>query len=191
VTELQLARVPRLHDDKPFPLAIEAPDSAVTPLTAEMLAKTAVLARQSPRRRLIQRLHKQDGDPLHRMFNVLQPGSYARPHRHHTPPKAEAFIVLGGAVRFVELDDHGEIVQWLDMRAGGPIFGVDIEPGVWHTLIVLEPDSLLFEVKNGPYSPASDKDFAPWSPPEGTPEAARFLTELIDRTGGMPSGTSR
>lgn len=102
-------RVPMLHDEKPFPLAIEAPASAVTPLTAEMPAKTAALARQSPRRCLIQRLHKHDEDPLHRMFNVIQPDSYARPHRHHTPPKAEAFIVPGGAVRFVEFDDNGEI----------------------------------------------------------------------------------
>lgn len=71
------------------------------------------------------------------------------------------------------------------MRAGGPIFGVDIEPGVWHTLIVLEPDTLLFEVKNGPYSPATDKGFPDWSPAEGTPESERFLAALIEKTGGM------
>ncbi|MEA3642311.1 MAG: WbuC family cupin fold metalloprotein [Lamprobacter sp.] len=180
-----------MTNEKPFPLAIEAPDARVIALTAEMLTKASTLARQSPRGRIIQRLHKCDDAPLHRMFNVMQPGSYARAHRHSNPPKAEAFIVLSGAVRFVAFDDRGDILQCLDMRPGSATFGVDIEPGVWHTLIVLEPDTILFEVKNGPYSPASDKDFADWSPAEDTPESARFLTELIKQTGGMPSGPGR
>jgi hypothetical protein len=30
----------------------------------------------------------------------------------------------------------------------------------------------MFEIKQGPYRPASDKDFLPGFPPEGTPEAA-------------------
>ncbi|WP_462321474.1 WbuC family cupin fold metalloprotein [Halochromatium sp.] len=175
-----------LTNEKPFPLAIEAPNTKVIALTAEMLAKTSNLARQSPRGRIIQRLHKDDDAPLHRMLNGMQPGSYARPHRHCTPPKAESFIVLSGALRFVAFDDGGNIVQWLDLRPGSATFGVDIEPDVWHALIVLEPDTILFEVKNGPYSPASDKDFAAWSPAEGTPEAEQFLGELIEKTGGMP-----
>lgn len=171
---------------KPFPLAIDAPNAKVVALTSEMLANTAALARQSPRRRLIQRLHKTDESSLHRMLNVMQPGSYARPHRHRAPPKAESFVVLSGAVRFVEFDDAGAVIGWLDMRAGGDIFGVDIEPNVWHTLIVLEPDTALFEVKSGPYSKASDKDFPDWSPPEGSPECEFFLNELIVKTGGIP-----
>jgi len=105
----------------------------VIALTAEMLTKSSALARQSPRGRIIQRPHKHDQDSLHRMVNVMQPGSYARPHRHCSPPKAGAFIMLSGAVRFVELDDRGDIIEWLDMRAASPTFGVDIEPGVWHT----------------------------------------------------------
>jgi len=46
-------------------------------------------------------------------------------------------------------------------------------------LIVLEPDTILFEVKNGLYSLASDKEFMDWSPAEDAPESARFLVELI------------
>lgn len=169
-----------------FPLAIEAPDSKVVALTAEMLADTAQLSRQSPRGRIIQRLHKSDDAPLHRMFNVMQPGSYLRPHRHLSPPKSEAFVMLGGAVRFVEFNDNGEIMGWFDMRPGSAVFGVDVEPGVWHGLIVLEPDSIIFEVKNGPFTKASDKDFPDWAPAEGTPEAQAYLGQLIESTGGMP-----
>lgn len=169
-----------------FPLAVEAPDSPATPLTATLLAQTAELSRQSPRGRIIQRLHTADDAPLHRMFNAMQPGTYLRPHRHMNPPKSEAFVMLAGAVRFVEFNDTGKIVNWFDMRAGGEVFGVDVEPGVWHGLIVLEPDSVIFEVKNGPYTKASDKDFAPWSPEEGTPEAQAYLKELLGKTDGPP-----
>ncbi|WP_187170502.1 WbuC family cupin fold metalloprotein [Salidesulfovibrio onnuriiensis] len=171
---------------KPFALAVEAPDSAVTALTVDMLAQTATLSRQSPRGRIIQRLHKTDDAPLHRMFNAMQPGTYLRPHRHLNPPKSEAFVMLAGAVRFVEMDDAGKILGWFDMRAGSETFGVDVEPGVWHALLVLEPDSIIFEVKNGPYTRASDKDFAPWSPEEGTPEAHAYLDNLLEKTGGLP-----
>ena len=175
-----------MTNDARFPFAIEAPDTKVVALTAEMLQRALAMSRRSPRGRIIQRLHKGDDAPLHRMLNVMQPGTYARPHRHHAPPKAESFIVLSGAVRFVEFDDAGDVVQWLDLRAGSDVFGVDIEPGVWHALIVLEPDTALFEVKSGPYSKATDKDFPDWSPAEGSPESAAFLDALITKTGGMP-----
>lgn len=171
------------HTD--FPLAMEAPDSDVVKLTEDMLEKTVALSRESPRGRIIQRLHKKDDAPLHRMLNVMQPGSYLRPHRHMNPPKSEAFVMMKGSVRFVEFDDFGAIVDWFDMQAGTEIFGVDVEPGVWHSLLVLKPDSVIFEVKNGPYTKASDKDFPDWAPEEGTPEAALYLKELLEKTGGM------
>jgi cupin fold WbuC family metalloprotein len=176
-------------NDNQFPTAIEAPGSKLVTLTARMLEKTADLARMSPRGRIIQRLHKTDDAPLQRMLNVMQPGSYARPHRHLDPPKAEAFVMIRGAVRLLRFGDAGEIIDWVDMRAGGELFGVDIEPGVWHSLIVLEADSVIFEVKNGPYARCSDKDFPAWAPPEGSPEAARYLDELILRTGGTTASS--
>ena len=69
------------------------------------------------------------------------------------------------------------------------VYGCDIRPGVWHTIFALVPDTVIFEVKPGPYSPAGDKDFAPWAPQEYSPEAAVFLAELEDgfrRLWGLP-----
>ena len=60
------------------------------------------------------------------------------------------------------------------------VYGCDIRPGVWHTIFALAPDTVLFEVKPGPYDPGVDKEFAPWSPPEHSPEAALFLAEVED-----------
>jgi len=45
-------------------------------------------------------------------------------------------------------------------------------------MIVTQPDTLVFEVKQGPYNAETDKDFAPWSPLEDSEEAPLFLENL-------------
>ncbi len=67
----------------------------------------------------------------------------------------------------------------LDPRRG--TYGVDIRPSVWHTIFALDLDTVAFEAKPGPYSPSGDDGFAPWAPPEGSPEAVKYLMELEDR----------
>ena len=56
--------------------------------------------------------------------------------------------------------------------------GVDIQPGVWHSMAVLTDHVVCFEVKPGPYSAARDKGFAPWAPREGDPTAGAYLDML-------------
>jgi hypothetical protein len=46
-------------------------------------------------------------------------------------------------------------------------------------LICLEPDSVLYELKDGPYNVANDKHFAPWAPAEGSPEAFVFMEKIL------------
>ncbi|MFY7696477.1 MAG: WbuC family cupin fold metalloprotein, partial [Cyanobium sp.] len=53
----------------------------------------------------------------------------------------------------------------------GPLRGVEIPEGVFHTLVALAPDTVMFEIKQGPYQPTRDKDFLGVFPAEGTPEA--------------------
>jgi hypothetical protein len=64
------------------------------------------------------------------------------------------------------------------LGAGREAFGVDLVPGIYHTFVALEPDTVLFEVKDGPYVAATDKAFAPWAPAEGTPEARQYMQAL-------------
>jgi cupin fold WbuC family metalloprotein len=104
-------------------------------------------------------------------------GTYIAPHRHSDPPKAEAFLALEGELAFFTFDDSGRIATAHVL--GRDAIGIDIQPGVWHTLAVLTPHAVCYEVKPGPYSPAKDKDFAPWAPREGDPEAAAYLERLV------------
>ena len=141
---------------------------------------TAAIARsrQSPRGRIIYPFHPAASDPLHRMLNVVQPGSYIQPHRHFAPPKAESIVVLQGAIGCVIFTDAGEVEQMHALGSGRPAFGIDIHAGVFHTFFALEADTVLFEVKPGPYEKTSDKDFAPWAPKESANEAKAYLEQL-------------
>ena len=151
-------------------------------INRDLVERKAADAKRSDRRREIHIFHEGDPDPLQRMLNAIQPGSYVRPHRHLNPPKSESIILLQGMLAYVSFSDDGlpeEGALFLIDPARG-VHGCDIRPGVWHTIFALAPDTVLFEVKPGPYDPAVDKEFAPWSPPEYTAEAAAFLAELED-----------
>jgi cupin fold WbuC family metalloprotein len=117
------------------------------------------------------------------MFNVVQTGTYIRPHWHRTPPKDETLIVMEGAVHLFIFDDEGQILEHVRLEAGSDCFGVDIKAGMCHTFVVMEDDTVLFEAKPGPYNPKTDKDFAPWAPEEGSPEATTYLADLFGRAG--------
>jgi cupin fold WbuC family metalloprotein len=137
-------------------------------------------ARQSPRRRTNHNFHSSMDDNPHRFLNVMVRGTYITPHRHLDPPKAESFLVLRGEIAFFLFDDTGNIsrVEILGQRK----IGIDIASGVWHSLAVLTPDAVCYEVKPGPYSAANDKDFAPWAPREDDPKAAEYLERLVAET---------
>ena len=135
-------------------------------------------ARQSPRLRTNHNFHSSMEDNPHRFLNVMVRGTYIAPHRHLNPPKPESFLVLEGEVAFFTFDDSGHVTR-TDVLGRGDVLGIDIAPGIWHTLAPLSPHAVCYEVKPGPYSAASDKDFAPWAPREGDASAAVYLEQIV------------
>jgi len=156
---------------------------SVAVIDRDLVRRKASDARQSDRKREIHIFHEGDPDPLQRMLNAIQPGSYVRPHRHLDPPKAESLILLQGVLGYVSFTEDGAPEEGsavlIDPARG--VYGCDIRAGVWHTVFALAPDTMFFEVKPGPYDPSVDKQFAPWSPPERTLQTAVFLAHLEDR----------
>ena len=131
-------------------------------------------ARQAPRLRRNHNLHAEP-DLVQRFLNALQPGTYVRPHRHCRPDPAagfECFLVLQGAIGLLVLDEQGQVLAQERLDAAGPLRGIELPQGILHTLVALEPDTVMFEIKQGPYVPTADKDFLASFPLEGTPEAA-------------------
>jgi len=144
-------------------------------LLNEIIAK----AKASPRKRMNHNFHTYAGDTLQRMLNCLELGTYCRPHKHENPPKREVFIILKGTVAVLQFNNEGGIIETVILNNAKGQYGVEISPLTWHSIIALENESVVFECKDGPYEPASDKDFAPWAPAEGSAEAAQYLEKLI------------
>ena len=61
-------------------------------------------------------------------------------------------MILRGKVRVTTHRDDGSIVEDVVLCNEEGRYGVNIPKGVWHTIEALEPDSVIFECKQGPFS---------------------------------------
>ena len=146
-------------------------------ITLALLSEVAGEARRSPRKRQNYNFHEM-ADTVHRLLNSLEPGTYIRPHRHLNREKTETAIAVAGRIGVIFFADDGERQDWRVIAPSSEVCGVEVPPGTWHTFVALEPGSVFFEVKAGPYHPPADDELAPWAPPEGAPEAAAFELAL-------------
>jgi cupin fold WbuC family metalloprotein len=128
------------------------PDSHLQVLDSALVLSLIERARQSPRLRTNHNFHSSMDDNPHRFLSVMIRGTYITPHRHRDPPKSESFLVLEGELAFFIFDDAGQIAS-IHVLGRDPL-GIDIQPGVWHTIAVLSNHAVCFEVKPGPYSAA-------------------------------------
>ena len=145
----------------------------------KLLDETREKALKSPRRRMNHNFHDALDDPVNRLINAMEPETYLRPHRHKNPDKIEFFLVLRGKVALFLFDDQGAITNSYVLNPKAGMFGGEIPADVWHTLLVLESGSTVFEVKQGPFTPLSPENFASWSPaPEDKEGVKQFMDKL-------------
>lgn len=168
-----------------FSLALPPIKTPLTLITEEQIEALLERARLSPRKRMILPFHKSDDALLHRMLNAIQPQSYIPPHRHFASQKCESIILLCGSICYFTFDEIGNILQKYHLKAGTAQFGMDTEPSVFHTFIALEEDTVIYEVKNGPYVRETDKDFPAWSPAEDSEGAKEYLEWLYEEAKKM------
>lgn len=144
-----------------------------------LLDKTTEKALQSPRLRMNYNFHEDLNDPVNRLLNAMEPGTYVRPHRHLHPEKEEICIVLRGKVALFTFDENGRITETFVVAPTEGSYGAEIKAGIWHGLLVLETGTVVYEVKKGPFAPLPPEDLAPWSPAAEEEEAVkRYLEEL-------------
>ena len=152
-------------------------------INQDFIQQTSDKAKNSARKRMNYNFHKEDAATLQRMLNAIEPGSYIQPHKHENPDKVEAFFVLKGKMLVVEFNDSGEIVDHIILDASAGNFGCEIPARVWHSIISLESGSVAYEVKDGPYNPLDDKNFAHWAPKEGDENCQEYLQNVLQRIG--------
>ena len=106
-------------------------------------------AKVSPRLRMNYNFHQSLDELCHRMLNAVEPGTEVPIHRH--PSKDETFVILRGKVRVTTHNDDGSIIEAVVLCSEEGRYGVNIPKGVWHTIEAMEPDSVIFECKEGPF----------------------------------------
>ena len=77
----------------------------------DLFDAVASVAQQRPRLRMNHNLH-QESELVQRFLNVLQPGTYVRPHRHVREEAGtgfECFLVMQGAIGLLLFDAEGRL----------------------------------------------------------------------------------
>lgn len=121
------------------------------------------LSSHNPRKRVRLCAHDSPADALHEMLIIHERSAYVRPHKHLG--KSESMHVISGRVDMVMMDDHGEILQLIEMGdyASGLPFYERVDKPVFHTLIIRSEVLVFHEVTNGPFLPATTV-FPDWAP---------------------------
>lgn len=142
-------------------------------------------AKHSVRARQYHNIHETYEESCQRLFNAIEVNSYIRPHRHSLDPKTETLIAVRGVFALITFYDDGRVEK--TVRFGTEKYqndksnsvGVELQPGTWHTILALVSDSILFELKAGPFNPQAAKEFALWAPEENSPEKAQVYLQKL------------
>ena len=135
------------------------------PIDAELLSHLRCQAQENERRRIHYDLRTTCHDTSQRMLNILEPDTKVPIHRHCMT--SETMVCLEGCLDEVLYeprlnasvpseaetwhndDDFVEVGRCRVCPSEGK-YGVQVPPGVWHTVVVHEP-SAIFEAKDGAY----------------------------------------
>ena len=125
-------------------------------IDSQLLAAVTEQAKNSPRLRMNYNFHESMDSKSHRLLNALEMGTELPIHRHqHT---AETYILLQGSIKVLFYNEKKELIDATVLNPLEGKFGIDIPAGQFHTIEILENGSVIFEVKDGPYTPLEEKD---------------------------------
>lgn len=122
-------------------------------------------AQASPRLRMNRDLRNSPEDGSQRMLNALEKGTKIPVHRHRGT--SETQLLLRGKIEVMFYDGTGRETSRVRLDRDEGRYGVNIPAGVWHSLEVIEP-AVIFESKDGRYSPPSEEDVLALTLPEAS-----------------------
>lgn len=140
-------------------------------VTESQIAALLAESRANARRRAHLLLHAGHGDQVQRLLIALQPGTYVRPHQHSE--QWEMLTCHRGRADILAFAEDGSIRQRHVLHLAAPV--IQIPVGTWHGAVACEPDTIVMEVKPGPYRP---NEFAAWTLEENTPGTTPFVQWL-------------
>lgn len=119
-------------------------------ISQDLLDMLSEKAKQNERLRINYNFHSSLEDKCQRLLNAMEPGTIMPIHKHKV---AEMYIVLRGSIEVLFYDDTKQVIDKEIITLYEGKYGVQIPDNTWHSLIVKEPCTVIFEVKEGPYIP--------------------------------------
>lgn len=148
-------------------------------ITEDLLDAVTAQAKDNSRLRMNYNLHASMDAEVHRLLNALEPGTYLPPHRHQD--KEETYLCLRGSLIVFFFDAVGNVTEKMLLDPVKGQYGLEIPSGTWHSIIVLESGTVIFEIKKGPYQPLPPEDLASWAPSPSDEEGAKlFMKRMLD-----------
>ncbi|MEY4684677.1 MAG: hypothetical protein RLZ25_1136 [Pseudomonadota bacterium] len=143
-------------------------------ITHQDLRELSETAQNLPRLRKNLNVHATLDASVQRLFNAMEPGTYIRPHRHARPNGWELMLAVHGQFAILLFDDQGRVIERFELCSTSGPLAAEIPAHAWHTVVSLASGTVMFEIKEGPYTPVDDKDFAAWAPEETEIRAKPF-----------------
>jgi len=122
----------------------------------KILDELSSQAKTTPRLRMALDLRNSPDDLSQRLLNALEPGTVMPIHRHLET--TETVVLLRGKVEWLFYDDSGNETERVLLDANGEQRMINVEQDRWHSLVCLQSGSILFETKDGPYHPLTEKE---------------------------------
>jgi cupin fold WbuC family metalloprotein len=93
-------------------------------------------------------------------------------------------VLQRGAIDVLTFDPTGVVVSRSQLDQATPI--VQIPVAAWHTCVVEGPDTVVVEIKPGPYRPS---EFCDWAPEEGGKDVGEFMRWVTSAECGQEGKT--
>lgn len=148
-------------------------------ITEALLNSVSLQAKDNLRLRMNYNFHDSMDAPIHRMLNALEPGTYLPPHRHKNPDKEEIYLILRGSLLAILFDEEGNVSEKITLNPLEGVYGMEIPPCTWHCIVVLEPNTVIYEIKQGPYAPLIPENLAHWAPDPADKEGVETFMERM------------
>lgn len=121
-----------------------------------ILDKLTEQAKANPRLRMNYDLRNSSEDQSQRMLNALEPGTPMPIHRH--TKSSETVVILRGKIEWIFYDENGCETERVTLDANGDLRMLNVEKDRWHSLECLASGSVIYECKDGAYTPLGPED---------------------------------
>ena len=117
-------------------------------ISEEELRELVVKSIESPKKRAIKTFCEDSYEGPQVCLNVIQPGSYMRPHFRY---QDESIIHCSGRLISIWFDENGGLIKKNDLNQKSPYLLLPKQ--TYHTVVALEPNSAIWMIVQGPHDP--------------------------------------